>query len=80
MAEPLEIPLYGNLYVGDGTKEALLAVWETIITNTGVRIHTNERVQTVQKNGTGFYIETGEPSIMREMSCLPWASAARLEN
>jgi thioredoxin reductase (NADPH) len=60
MAEPLEIPLYGNLYVGDGTKEALLAVWETIISNTGVRINTNERVQTVQKNGTGFYIETGK--------------------
>jgi len=44
MAEPLEMPLYGNLYIADSTKEALLNVWETIITTTGVRIQTNEKV------------------------------------
>ncbi len=58
MAEPIQIPLYGTLYVGDGTKEALLAVWETIIANTGVRIRTNEKVQTVQKNSSGFHVRT----------------------
>jgi thioredoxin reductase (NADPH) len=58
MAEPIQIPLYGTLYVGDGTKEALLAVWETIIANTGVQIHTNEKVQTVQKNSSGFHVRT----------------------
>lgn len=58
MAEPLAIPLYGNLYVGDGTKEALLAVWETIITNTGVRVQTNERLERVERNGNGFYLHT----------------------
>ncbi len=49
MAEPIQIPLYGTLYVGDGTKEALLAVWETIIANTGVQIRTNEKVEVVRK-------------------------------
>lgn len=44
MAEPLEMPLYGNLYIADSTKEALLEVWETIIATTGVRIQTNEKV------------------------------------
>ena len=58
MAEPLAIPLYGNLYVGDGTKEALLAVWETIITNTGVRVQTNERLERVERHGNGFYLHT----------------------
>jgi thioredoxin reductase (NADPH) len=58
MAEPLAIPLYGNLYVGDGTKEALLAVWETIITNTGVRVRTNERLERVERSGNGFYLHT----------------------
>ncbi len=58
MAEPLEIPLYGNLYIGDGTKEALLAVWETIIKNTGIRVNTNEKLERVEKNGRGFYLET----------------------
>jgi putative YpdA family bacillithiol system oxidoreductase len=60
MAEPIEIPLYGNLYVGDGTKEALLSVWETIITNTGVRVNTNERVESIQRNSAGFHVNTGK--------------------
>src|SRR3954454_24375232 len=58
MAEPLSIPLYGNLYIGDGTKEALLAVWETIIANTGVRVRTNERLERVERSGNGFYLHT----------------------
>ncbi len=60
MAEPIDIPLYGSLYVGDGTKEALLAVWETIIANTGVRIRTNEKVETVVKNAAGFHVKTAK--------------------
>lgn len=58
MAEPIDIPLYGHLYVGDGTKETLLSVWETIISNTGVRVHTNERVERVKRNGGSFLVET----------------------
>ena len=58
MAEPIQIPLYGTLYVGDGTKEALLSVWEAIIANTGVQIRTNERVELVQRNSSGFHVKT----------------------
>ena len=58
MAEPIQIPLYGTLYVGDGTKEALLAVWETIIANTGVQIRTNEKVEVVRKNASSFHVKT----------------------
>jgi thioredoxin reductase (NADPH) len=58
MAEPLDIPLYGTLYVSDGTKEALLSVWETIIKNTGVRVQTNERVENVSREGIGFAVAT----------------------
>ncbi|HSE50332.1 MAG TPA: NAD(P)-binding domain-containing protein [Terriglobales bacterium] len=58
MAEPVEIPLYGTLYVGDGTKEALLSVWETIIRNTGVQIRTNEKVLAVERNSAGFHVRT----------------------
>lgn len=45
MAEPVDMPLYGSLYVSDGTKESLLKVWEAIVANTGVRIRVNERVE-----------------------------------
>jgi thioredoxin reductase len=60
MAEPIEMPLYGNLYVGDGTKEALLRVWEAIVANTGVRIHTNERVDSICREEEGLRVETGK--------------------
>ncbi len=58
MAEPLEVPLYGALYVGDGSKEALLNVWETIISNTGIRINTNERVESIGRESGAFRIVT----------------------
>lgn len=60
MAEPVELPLYGTLYVADGTKEALLSVWETILANTGVKISTNERVEQVRKSGAGFRVATSK--------------------
>jgi thioredoxin reductase (NADPH) len=60
MAEPIELPLYGTLYVADGTKEALLSVWETILANTGVRVRTNERVEAVQRNARGFAVTTAK--------------------
>lgn len=58
MAEPIDIPLFGSLYVADGTKEALLAVWETILKNTGVQVRTNERLDRVERNGAGFYVQS----------------------
>ena len=60
MAEPIDIPLYGPLYVADGTKESLLSVWETIIQNTGVRIETNRRVGRIVRNGGSFRVESGD--------------------
>ena len=58
MAEPVELPLYGSLYIADGTKEALLSIWETILSNTGVRVRTNERVDRIVRNGDAFEIAT----------------------
>ena len=36
LAEPVQIPLYGDLWVADASKESLLQVWETIVANTGL--------------------------------------------
>lgn len=58
MEEPIQMPLYGNLYIGDGTKETLLSVWETILTNTGVRVHTGEGVREVRRQNGFFSVET----------------------
>ncbi|MBI3671062.1 MAG: NAD(P)-binding domain-containing protein [Acidobacteria bacterium] len=58
MAEPIGIPLYGSLHAGDGAKDSLLAVWQTMLANTGVQVHANERVERVQRNNTAIHVET----------------------
>lgn len=58
MAEPIEMPLYGSLYVADGTKETLLGVWEVIVANTGVQVQTNEKVEAIKKTDDGSFVLT----------------------
>jgi len=60
MAEPVEMPLYGSLYVGDGTKESLLGVWETILANTGVQVQTQEAVESIVRQGQCFRVTTAK--------------------
>jgi putative YpdA family bacillithiol system oxidoreductase len=55
-AEPLSIPLYGDLWVADASKETLLQVWETIVANTGLDVRTNQRVQQVTREGGLFEV------------------------
>jgi thioredoxin reductase/NAD-dependent dihydropyrimidine dehydrogenase PreA subunit len=55
-AEPIRIPVYGDLWVSDGSKEALLQVWQTIITKTGLRVNAEHRVEDVAREGTGFRV------------------------
>ena len=62
MAEPIEMPLYGSLYIGDGTKETLLTVWESILANTGVRVRTGEGVRTIRRQNGTFIVETAKSS------------------
>ncbi len=50
MAEPVEMPLYGSLYIADSTKESLLSIWETIIANTGVNVRTCTRVEEIRRD------------------------------
>ena len=62
MAEPVSMPLYGNLYIADGTKESLVSVWENILANTGVLVHTNERVDNVRREGDLLDVHTANGS------------------
>jgi len=55
-AEPLSIPLYGDLWVADSSKESLLTVWETIVAKTGLHLRTGERVEQVVPSGDRYRI------------------------
>lgn len=59
LAEPLRVPLYGELWVADASKESLLQVWESIIASTGLDVRTNHRVTGIERNGR--LLEVGTP-------------------
>ena len=58
LAEPVSVPLYGDLWIADSSKETLLQVWETIVANTGLPVRTNERVQGVVREGAFLRVQT----------------------
>jgi thioredoxin reductase/Pyruvate/2-oxoacid:ferredoxin oxidoreductase delta subunit len=59
-AEPVTIPLYGDLWIADASKESLLSVWESIVAETGLRIQTNRRVDQLVRSGDLFRIRAGD--------------------
>ena len=60
LAEPVHIPLYGDLWVADASKETLLQVWETIVANTGLQVQTFQKVEQVSRDGEAFVVGTSE--------------------
>jgi thioredoxin reductase len=60
LAEPVAIPLYGDLWIADASKETLLQVWETIVANTGLDVHAGQKVETVVRDGEVFRVETAK--------------------
>lgn len=60
LAEPVRIPLYGDLWVADASKETLLEVWETIVANSGITLETHCRVENVARHGDLFEVRAGE--------------------
>jgi len=59
-AEPLTMPLYGDLWVSDASKESLLAIWEGVIARTWLRVRTCQHVNEIRREGNHFAITTGD--------------------
>ena len=58
LAEPVRVPLYGDLWVADTSKESLIAMWERIVANTGLRVTTSHRVEQIEHAGGHFRLQT----------------------
>ena len=69
MTAPMDLPLYGKVQMRETTKEALLALWESVIRKTGIAIRTRERVTAVRRAGAGFEVETPR-GVYRSVSVL----------
>jgi thioredoxin reductase/Pyruvate/2-oxoacid:ferredoxin oxidoreductase delta subunit len=51
LAEPIGIPLYGDLWVADASKETLLRVWDSMIAEHELAIRPGHRVESVTPHG-----------------------------
>jgi putative YpdA family bacillithiol system oxidoreductase len=59
LAEPVRVPLYGDLWVDDASKEELLRVWEQIIARTRLNLLTGRRVESVESRDGLFHLSAG---------------------
>ncbi len=64
LAEPVTVPLFGDLWIADASKETLLEVWETIIEKTGLEVSTGRRVTNVIREASGLRIEGADFSVL----------------
>jgi thioredoxin reductase (NADPH) len=58
LAEPVTMPLYGNLWIADASKESLLEKWEEILEETSLNVQTGARVTDVSREDDRFRVET----------------------
>jgi thioredoxin reductase len=56
MAEPVRVPLYGDLWISDASKESLVQVWQTIVERTGLRVRTGRTVERVDRANGWFEV------------------------
>jgi thioredoxin reductase (NADPH) len=56
MAEPVEMPIVGPLWVGDASRERLLEAWEGILEKAGACIATGSRLEMIEKQGGRFQV------------------------
>lgn len=58
MTSPVELPIYGPVKLNETTKEALLALWEKVISETQIKIQFGCRVERVERlSGNIFSIQ-----------------------
>ncbi len=55
LAEPVTVPLYGDLWIADATKEALLETWQAIVDSTQLQVRTHHRVEGLQRLDDGTF-------------------------
>ncbi|MFI5370268.1 MAG: NAD(P)-binding domain-containing protein [Candidatus Eisenbacteria bacterium] len=57
-AEPIKMPLYGDLWVADASKESLLRIWRDMIVRAKLDVRTGQRVTDVVREGSLFSVRT----------------------
>jgi len=58
MTAPVQLPIIGKVKIGETSKEALLAFWEKVASQSGVSINYQERVESVTRDAERFLVKT----------------------
>lgn len=51
LAEPVRVPLYGDLWIADAEKETLLGIWESLVRSAGLDVREHHKVDDVSRIG-----------------------------
>ncbi|MFN8178271.1 MAG: NAD(P)-binding domain-containing protein [bacterium] len=72
MTRPVQLPLIGKVKITETTKEKLLEFWQKVERDTKLKIHYQERLENVVRDGTGFIVKTtvGEYKTRAVLLCL----------
>jgi len=58
MTAPMQLPIIGKVKVGDISKEALLDLWQEVVSKGGLGISFNERMEAIDRSDRGFVLKT----------------------
>lgn len=58
MTAPVDLPTYGKVNFRETSKEELLSFWEKVVSNSGLEINFEERVEAIEPQGDGFLVKS----------------------
>jgi thioredoxin reductase/ferredoxin len=58
MTQPAQLPIVGKVKLRETSKEALLDFWTKVAKDTGIKIHFQERMESVTRADGGFVVKT----------------------
>jgi thioredoxin reductase len=60
MTQPAVLPIIGKVNFRETTKEKLMAFWEKVVADTGLKINCNERMESIKPDGDGYIVTTNK--------------------
>jgi thioredoxin reductase/ferredoxin len=58
MTAPVKLPIIGKVKMNEVSKEQLLQFWNGVVAKTGLQIAFRERMESIDKSGDGFIVQT----------------------
>ena len=60
MTQPAELPMVGKIRFRETTKEELMAFWEKVVADTGLKVNCNEAMESIEPDQDGYVVTTSK--------------------